>query len=94
MKIVDLAKAVAPDAKHKIIGIRPGEKLHELMISSDDTRNTLEYDDYFAIQPALPWWDDIKYKKLSGGKPVPENFVYASNTNDRWLKIDELKEII
>ena len=94
MKVTDLAKAIAPDAELKIIGIRPGEKLHELMISADDARNTLEFDDYFIIQPALPWWDGIEYKKLNGGKAVKDDFAYASNINDRWLTIEELQDMI
>lgn len=93
MKIVDLAKAIAPKARHKIIGIRPGEKLHEVMISSDDAINTLEFNDYFVIQPAQPWWDQIEYTKINSGKKVSDGFRYASNTNDKWLTVTELKEM-
>ena len=94
MKITDLAKVIAPGAKIKVIGIRPGEKLHEIMISSDDARNTIEFDNYYIIQPALPWWDKIEYKKINGGKSVAENFTYASNINNQWLSEDQLKEMI
>jgi UDP-N-acetylglucosamine 4,6-dehydratase len=94
MNIVDLAKAIAPEAKTEIIGIRPGEKLHEVMISSDDAINTLEFDSYCVIQPAQPWWDDVKYIEINGGKPVPENYVYSSANNTQWLTIDDLKKFI
>jgi UDP-N-acetylglucosamine 4,6-dehydratase len=94
MKVTDLAVAIAPDVEIKIIGIRPGEKLHEIMISADDARNTLEFNDYFVIQPAMPWWDHIEYKELSGGRHVPEDFVYSSEINDQWLTIEEIQEII
>ena len=94
MNIVDLAKAIAPEAKTKIIGIRPGEKIHEVMISSDDAINTLEFDSYFVIQPSHPWWDNLKYIKINGGKPVDEGFTYSSGNNSKWLTIEELKIII
>ena len=63
MNIMDLAKAIAPEAKTEIIGIRPGEKLHEVMISLDDAMNTLEFESHYVIQPAHPWWDNLKYIK-------------------------------
>ncbi len=94
MKIMDLAKAVAPDAKIDVIGIRPGEKIHELMISSDDAINTLEYGAYFVIQPAHPWWDNLEYLKINGGKQVDDGFTYSSGNNTQWLTIDALREMI
>ena len=94
MNIVDLAKAISPEAKTKIIGIRSGEKIHEVMISSDDAINTLEFDTYFVIQPSHPWWDNLKYIKINGGKPVDEGFTYSSGNNSKWLTIEELKKII
>ena len=94
MVITELVKAIAPDAKIEIIGIRPGEKLHEVMISSDDAINTIEFDNYFVIQPAHPWWDNIKYLEINGGKKVEENFTYSSERNNDWLNAKELKEII
>jgi len=94
MKVVDLARAIDPEAELKIIGIRPGEKLHELMISADDARNTLEFDDYFVIQPSHPWWDDVQYKRINGGTHVKDDFIYASNINDKWLSVKELEEMI
>ena len=94
MNILDLAKAIAPEARIKIIGIRPGEKLHEIMISSDDALNTLEFNSYYVIQPAHPWWDNLKYKKISGGKQVENDFIYSSSNNNKWLTVDEMKKII
>ena len=94
MNIMDLAKAIAPDAELEIIGIRPGEKIHELMISSDDAINTLEFDTYFVIQPAHPWWDNLKYIKINGGKTVGDGFTYSSGNNTQWLTIEDLKKMI
>jgi UDP-N-acetylglucosamine 4,6-dehydratase len=93
MRIVDLAEAVAPGCALDEIGIRPGEKLHELMISAEDARKAVEHDDHYVIQPAFPWWsDELAFE--NGGRPVPEGFVYASNTNDRWLSVDELRALV
>ena len=94
MNIMDLAKAIAPKAKIKIIGIRPGEKIHEVMISPDDAINTLEFDTYFVIQPSHPWWDNLDYIKIKGGKQVDEGFSYSSGNNTQWLTIDKLKKMI
>ena len=94
LHIMDLAKAIAPGVKTEIIGIRPGEKIHEVMISSDDAINTLEFDTYFVIQPAHPWWDNIKYIEINGGKKVKDDFKYSSDLNDQWLSIDDLKNML
>lgn len=94
MNIMNLAKAIAPDCEIEIIGIRPGEKLHEYMISADDARNTLEYDDYYVIQPQFPWWDEKRYQEERGGRKVPEGFSYSSDQNDLWLTVEELKQMI
>ena len=94
MNIMDLAKAIAPKAKTKIIGIRPGEKIHEVMISSDDAINTLEFDTYFVIQPSHPWWDNLEYIKINGGRQVDESFTYSSGNNTQWLTVEELKKMI
>jgi len=91
VKIVDLAMTIAPMCKIKIIGIRPGEKLHEVMISEDDSRNTLEFKDHYIVKPSFPWWND---KNHYGGKKVPNGFRYASNTNKDWLEGKRLKKII
>lgn len=94
MNIMDLAKAIAPDCEIEIIGIRPGEKLHEYMISIDDARNTLEYDDYYIIQPQFSWWDEDQYSSHNGGRKVPEGFSYSSDKNDWWLTMEELGQMI
>jgi UDP-N-acetylglucosamine 4,6-dehydratase/5-epimerase len=81
MKITDLAAAMAPDLPTKVVGIRPGEKLHEMMISADDVRSTIDLGDRYAIEPAF-----VEYaREPLKGAPLPEGFSYASDTNDNWL---------
>lgn len=91
MKVTDLAKAIAPECEIDIVGIRPGEKLHEAMITEDDARQTLEYDTYFVIQPEFPWWTD---ENRVAGKKLVDGFKYTSDLNDEWLSIDELKSLV
>lgn len=91
MKMMDLAKAIAPDCSHKVVGIRPGEKLHEVMITEDDARRTMERGSYFVIQPEFPWWSQGKREE---GKPLPEGFRYSSDTNDWWLSAEELRKMV
>jgi len=91
MRIVDLAEAVAPGCEIEFMGIRPGEKLHEVLISRDESRYTLELEDMFVIQPAQPWWEPANW---SQGKPLPDGFKYASDENDRWLTVEELRQMI
>ena len=93
MKVTDLAKVVAPEAKHEIVGIRPGEKLHEQMIGLEDAHFTYEYDDYFKILPAINSWDSDK-NRIKNGKRVPENFVYSSENNPDWMSEEDLKDWI
>jgi len=92
MNIIDLAKAIAPECKTKIIGIRPGEKLHEAMITKDDARRTLEFDDYFLVKPDFEFFG--RRFKNHEGRPIAEDFEYASDTNTWWLTTEELKEMI
>lgn len=92
MRIMDLAKAIAPNLDTHIVGIRPGEKIHEQMISAEDARHTLEFDEYYIIQPDLSWWKSRK--KDMGGKPVPADFVYNSGTNTEWLTISDMQKLI
>jgi UDP-N-acetylglucosamine 4,6-dehydratase len=91
MKMTDLARAIAPECQTKIVGIRPGEKLHEVMVPEDDARHTLEYDEYFAILPTFHDWDSKAYMDQNGGKLCPEGFRYSSDTNTRWLTVEELR---
>lgn len=93
MNIMDLAKAIAPECRHDMVGIRPGEKLHEVMITEDDARHTLEFDDYYIVEPEFTWWRNENHIS-NGGVPVKEGFTYASNTNDKWLTVKELKALI
>jgi len=92
MNILDLAKAIAPDCKIKIVGIRPGEKLHEVMVPIDDARKTIEFEKHYIIQPEFKYF--AKRFKNSGGKPVPEDFEYNSGTNSWILSVEELQRMI
>jgi len=96
-RILDVAKAIAPECKYEIIGIRPGEKLHEEMITVSDAINTIEYSNYYVIVPAIKKWSKIKFIDESNsinGKPCNEGFTYNSETNDLVLTIDELQQLI
>jgi UDP-N-acetylglucosamine 4,6-dehydratase (inverting) len=90
MTITDIAKAVAPQAEFDIIGIRPGEKLHEQMISSEDSFSTCEYADYYKILPSINSWCDDP-KRIKDGRKVPEGFVYTSDANSEWMSIPSLQ---
>ena len=92
MRMPELAKAIAPNLKTHECGIRPGEKLHEQMISEEDARRTLEFDDYYIIQPDADWWES-RAQGL-GGKPVEEGFSYDSGNNKQWLTVAEMQELI
>lgn len=93
MRITDLARAMAPSLPLKSIGIRPGEKLHEVMITDDDSRQTLELDDRYVIEPAFAWWQRDRYA-ATGATPVAEGFRFASDTNSDWLDAARLKALI
>lgn len=90
MRIMDLAKAIGPECKIEIVGIRPGEKLHETMITIDDARHTFEFDDYYVIAPEFSWWTTEKLE----GKTLADGFEYNSAINNRWLTVEDLQEII
>ena len=91
MKIVNFVKAIGPNCSLKIIGIRPGEKLHETMITEDDSRYTLELNDRYIIKPVISFWSN-DYK--IDGKEVSENFVYKSNTNTEWINSDQIIDLL
>jgi len=93
MNILDIAKAIAPKAKVNIIGIRPGEKIHEQMIGSEDAPYTIEYDDYYKILPALHGWSNDK-KRIGLGQKVSENFVYESLSNKNYMSVKFLNNWI
>lgn len=91
MRILDLAQAIAPDCQYDIVGIRPGEKLHEVMIPEDDARHAVEVEDFYVIKPPFNWWGA---KNWSEGRPLPDGFCYSSDKNDWWLTVAELQEMI
>ena len=96
-KILDLAKAVAPNAKYENVGIRPGEKLHEEMITATDAINTIEFDDYYVILPSTQLWDIEKFRKESNGKEgklCQYGFSYNSGNNEQFLSVKELRDLI
>jgi len=93
MKITDIAQVVSPNAKHKIIGLRPGEKLHEEMISKEDSYSTYEYASYYKILPQINNWGKDK-KRIKNGVKVAENFVYNSENNTKWMTKNDLKNWI
>ena len=90
MKIIDIALAIAPKAEHKIVGIRPGEKLHEQMIGSEDAPYTYEYDNYYKILPSIHSWSDDP-ARINNGKLVMPDFTYSSDNNKEWMTIESLK---
>jgi len=90
MNIMDLVKAVAPNCEISFIGIRPGEKLHETLVSEDESWHTIELDNMYVIKPLHTWWDSTNW---SEGEKVPEGFRYSSNTNNQRLSVEELKQL-
>jgi UDP-N-acetylglucosamine 4,6-dehydratase len=88
IRVADLARAVAPTARHEVVGIRPGEKLHEEMIARDDAYRTLDSGRFYVMQPDAEWWDRSVWAEASA---VPDGFRYASDTNPEWLTVDELR---
>jgi FlaA1/EpsC-like NDP-sugar epimerase len=90
MRITDIALAVAPDATHEIVGIRPGEKLHEQMIGTEDAPYTFEYPGHFKILPAIHNWSQDPLR-ISDGKPVAPDFSYVSDTNTEWMGAEQLR---
>jgi len=92
MNMMDLAKVIAPESKIEIIGIRPGEKLHEVLISEDEARTVVEMEDMYIVQPAEAFWFGREWENM--GKLLKDDFRYASNTNSEWLTLQELSEII
>lgn len=93
MKITDLATAMAPNLPHKIVGIRPGEKLHEVMVPVDDGRNTLDVGDRYVIQPSFAFWAE-NGRAYKNAKPASEDFMYTSDANEEWLDEAGLKSLL
>ncbi len=93
-RIVDLAEAVAPGCKRKVVGIRPGEKIHEEMITETDAIHTVEFDNLFVILPSMPLWDVDGFIEAFGGRRCPEGFKYSSGTNTEWLSVQQIRKLI
>jgi UDP-N-acetylglucosamine 4,6-dehydratase/5-epimerase len=93
MKITDIAKAIGPDSKFEMIGIRPGEKLHEQMIGLEDAHYTYEYQDYYKILPSIRFWGGGEFK-IGEGVKVPENFTFSSDTNSDWMTVKKLQALL
>lgn len=94
MNLMDIKEAIAPQCDVSIIGIRPGEKIHEMMISSADSGHTLEFDHHFVIQPQASWWDAPEYAKKNGGKSLPLGFEYSSDSNPQRITSSGLLAIL
>jgi UDP-N-acetylglucosamine 4,6-dehydratase/5-epimerase len=92
MRVVDLAEAIAPEVPREVVGIRPGEKLHELLITSDEARHAIDAGEVYVVLPEHPWWDGVGTHIV--GKPVEDGFAYGSDTNDDWLSVDALRSLI
>ncbi|HHQ6574831.1 TPA: UDP-N-acetylglucosamine 4,6-dehydratase (inverting) [Serratia fonticola] len=93
MKVTDVANAVAPEARQEIVGIRPGEKLHEQMISAEDAYYTYEYPEHYKILPAIHNWCNSP-ERIKDGKKVPEGFIYESDSNEEWMEVETLRQWI
>ncbi|SUX29957.1 UDP-glucose 4-epimerase [Chromobacterium vaccinii] len=93
MKVTDLARVVAPECRQEVVGIRPGEKLHEQMISAEDAYYTYEYPEHFKILPTINEWS-CSPERIKDGKKVPEGFVYASDNNGEWMTDEQLQQWI
>jgi len=91
MRIMDLATAIAPECEVEFTGIRPGEKLHEVLVSVDEARRTVALEDMFVIQPEHAWWSRRNWVK---GEALQDGFAYTSDANDRWLTVEQLHEIV
>lgn len=90
-RIIDLAKAIAPEAELEVVGIRPGEKLHEVLVNDDESRATLERENMYVVTPTATLWQrDLRYE----GRPLPDGFRYSSDNNPLWLSIEELRQIV
>ena len=92
MRVVDVAKAVAPEAKVELIGIRPGEKMHEVLVSEDEARHTVELEDMYVVEPPGALWFGHEWRNK--GKPLPEGFKYTSDRNQQSLTADELRQLV
>lgn len=93
-RILDMAKAIAPEAQTKVVGIRPGEKVHEVLVPADEAWHTLEFADHFVIQPTQAWWSHGEYFAAEGGRPCPAGFSYSSGNNSHWLSVEDIRSLV
>jgi len=93
-RITDVAEAICPHCEHRVVGIRPGEKIHEEMITEADSYTTVDLGKYYAILPQLPNWSMEEYREKTGARPVQAGFSYNSGTNDDWLSVEQIRELI
>jgi len=93
MRVTDLAEAIAPGVPHEHVGIRPGEKLHETLLTAEEARNTVDNGRNYVVLPQIAFWSGLE-ERWADAKPVDEGFEYASHTNDEWLSVDDLKALI
>lgn len=93
-RITDVAEAIAPHCRQEVVGIRPGEKLHEEMITATDALCTVEFDRYFVILPSIPLWDIDRFVTTFNGRPCGDGFCYNSGTNSQWLSVSQIRELI
>jgi UDP-N-acetylglucosamine 4,6-dehydratase len=91
MRLMDLVTALAPQCRVSFVGIRPGEKIHEVLVSIDEARHAVETDSMFVIQPAFPWWSS---QHIEDSKPLPEGFSYTSNNNPVWLTTEQFWSLL
>jgi len=91
MKVADLAEIIAPKARKKIIGIRPGEKLHEILLTEEESRHTKEFEDYFIIEPEFSFWNRDNF---NNGKLLTDRFQYTSGTNTQWITREEMDNML
>jgi UDP-N-acetylglucosamine 4,6-dehydratase len=92
MKIVDLARAIAPGIKLEVVGIRPGEKLHEVLISENESRSTIEMENMYVVQPSLGSWFGHDWQ--SEGKGLPAGFRFGSDNNPQWLSVEQIRDMV
>jgi UDP-N-acetylglucosamine 4,6-dehydratase len=92
MRVVDLVEAMAPGLPREVVGIRPGEKLHEVLVTADESRHAIDAGDVYVVLPEHPWW--VGHPEWVAGKPLEDGFVYASDLNERWLDTDELTALL
>ena len=94
IRVTQLAEVIAPECERQIIGIRPGEKLHETIVPEDDARLTIEFDDHYVIQPSHSYWNPKDFLDGRSGKPSPDGFRYSSDNNTWWLSDEEIAALV